>query len=169
MHGFHRDDSGVKARRRPLRQTGPQVQDGTRLAVLRARTAAGLVRHGGCSRKAAAKACGANLRYVAAMLVLLASANASLVEKVLAGEVPLLAAAREVGKLAATVAAYKAMSAADKAAFATLTGATADLADHLVHTSPSGRAEAARALGPDVVWDQMVLPLIMEDRASPAR
>ena len=82
----------------------------------------------------------------------------------------MLAAARETVKLAAAVTAYKAMTAADRKAFAVVTGATADLTDHLVRSIPPQRAEAARALGADVVWDQMVLPLLVEDKeAVPAK
>jgi hypothetical protein len=140
---------------------------GQRLAALRAYTAASHVQNEGCSQKAAAKACGSNPLYVAAMLALLGSEKWSLVHKVLTGEVPLLAAARKVGKLAAAVSAYKAMSAADQKTFTTLTDTTpTNLTDHLVHSNPSERAAAARALGADVVWDEMVLPLIREDRQS---
>jgi hypothetical protein len=133
---------------------------------LRAYTAASHVQNEGCARKAAAKACGSNPHYVAAMLALLSSENWSLINKVLTGEVSLLAAAQEMGRLATAVAAYRAMAAEDRKAFTVLTGVTADLTDHLVHSDPSQRAEAARALGPDVVWDEMVMPLIVEDRQS---
>jgi hypothetical protein len=34
------------------------------------------------------------------------------------------------------------------------------LAEHLVSSTPAERLEAAKALGVDVVWDSMVLPLV---------
>jgi hypothetical protein len=42
------------------------------------------------------------------------------------------------------------------------------LADMLAVATPSERAEAAARLGPAVVWDEMVSPLIDEERASQA-
>jgi hypothetical protein len=39
------------------------------------------------------------------------------------------------------------------------------LAARLKAASPAERVEAARALGPDQVWDTMVLPLTVEDKA----
>jgi len=40
------------------------------------------------------------------------------------------------------------------------------LVDHLMRSTPVERLEAARALGPEVVWDEMVLPLIAIERAA---
>ena len=40
------------------------------------------------------------------------------------------------------------------------------LADRLANATPSERTEAAARLGPAVVWDQMISPLIDEERAS---
>jgi hypothetical protein len=40
------------------------------------------------------------------------------------------------------------------------------LTDHLARSSPAERAEAARVLGADVVWDTMIVPLIAEDRKA---
>lgn len=42
------------------------------------------------------------------------------------------------------------------------------LADLLVNSSPEERAEAAARLGPAVIWDSMVAPLIDQERASAA-
>jgi hypothetical protein len=166
MHGFQR--SGLRPRRRHRRQFN---RDRKRRAVLRALTGAKLYLAGWFSSlAAAAEAVGAGVDYVRAAIILLRSENVSLLQKVLAGEAPMLAAARETVKLAAAVTAYKAMTAADRKAFAVVTGATADLTDHLVRSIPPQRAEAARALGADVVWDQMVLPLLVEDKeAVPAK
>jgi hypothetical protein len=40
------------------------------------------------------------------------------------------------------------------------------LAEHLINATPAERIEAAKALGVDQVWDQMVLPIITEERAA---
>jgi hypothetical protein len=40
------------------------------------------------------------------------------------------------------------------------------LADMLASASPSERAEAAARLGPGVVWDTMISPLLDQERAS---
>jgi hypothetical protein len=66
----------------------------------------------------AAMSCGSNVPYVAAMLVLISSENAALIERVLVGEVSILTAAREVKRLATLVAAYRAADPADHVAFA---------------------------------------------------
>jgi hypothetical protein len=42
------------------------------------------------------------------------------------------------------------------------------LADMLAKASPDERAEAAARLGPAVIWDSMVAPLIDEERTSQA-
>lgn len=39
------------------------------------------------------------------------------------------------------------------------------LADHIARSTAAERLAAARALGADVVWEEMVLPLMEEDRA----
>jgi hypothetical protein len=38
------------------------------------------------------------------------------------------------------------------------------LAEHLANSSPAERIEAARALGVDVVWDTMILPIVTDER-----
>jgi hypothetical protein len=162
MHGFQQ--GGLRPRRRRRRQFNP---DGERLAVKRGLTGAKLYLAGWFpSLKTAAEAVGAGVDYVRAAVALLRAENTSLLRKVLAGETPMLAAARGTLQLAAAVAAYKAMVEADRKAFASITGATADLTDHLARSVPSKRAEAARGIGAEAVWEQMVLPLITEDRST---
>ena len=162
MDGFH--NGGLRPRRRRRRQFS---HDGQRLAVLRAFTGAKLYLAGWfASLTAAAKGVGSDTHYLAAVIILLRSENVSLLNRVLAGDMPLLAAAAQTKRLARLVAAYRSASAADLERFCDLTGAANNLADHLVNSVPSERAAAARALGPEVVWEQMVLPLIQEDRQS---
>jgi hypothetical protein len=40
------------------------------------------------------------------------------------------------------------------------TGTTTDPTDHLLHSTPIQGTEAARGLGAEAVWDQMVAPLV---------
>jgi hypothetical protein len=162
MDGFV--NGGLKPRRRRRRQFN---DDGQRLAVLRAFTGAKLYLAGWFASLAdAAKSVGSNVHYLAAVIILLRSENVSLLNRVLANDVPLLAAAAQTKRLARLVSAYRSSSAADLKRFCDLTGVTNDLADHLVHSAPSERAAAARVLGPEVVWDEMIMPLIAEDRQS---
>jgi len=161
MHGF--DNGGLRPRRRRRRQFNP---DGERLAALRAFTGARLVRAEAISMAEAAERSGSNRCYVKAALTLLASENTTLIQRVVAGHVPLRAAAAQMKRLAQLVAAYRWSSATDRNKFRDLTGLTNNLADHLIHADPAERAEAARALGADVVWDEMILPIIQQDRQS---
>jgi hypothetical protein len=106
-----------------------QIRNGQRLAALRAFTAATLYRkNDGWTLAMAATSCGSNVPYVVAMLVLMASENMTLLRVVMAGKVSVLAAAREVGRLAKLVAAYRAANATDRVAFARAVG-PADLFD----------------------------------------
>ena len=137
-------------RRNPRRQ----MDCGLRLAVLRATTGWRLYENGTApTLAAAAQSTGSNIAYIAAAGVLLAAGNTSLLNKAAMGETPLLAAAAQVKQAAKVTAAYKAKLADS-------------LATHLVQSTPAARAAAARALGPEVIWQQMVLPLIQEDRQS---
>lgn len=158
MHGFQNGGLRRRSRRR-------QMDHGQRLAALRAINGAKLYLAGWfATLKAAAKGVGSNTRYLTAAIILLRSENTSLLNRVLSGDMPLLAAAAQMKQLAKLVAAYRWASATDRNQFRALTGLTNNLADHLIHSLPTERATAARSLGPDVVWEQMVLPLIQEDR-----
>jgi hypothetical protein len=112
-----------------------QFSDGLRLAALRAFTAARLVLRDGMSVHAAAQACGSCTAYVLAALTLIRSENNSLIEKVLYGEITILAAAHEVKRLGVLVAAFRKASAADRVAF-------------------------ARAIGPSVLFDTSLVPAL---------
>jgi hypothetical protein len=43
---------------------------------------------------------------------------------------------------------------------------TPSLAELLANSSPAERIEAARALGVDVVWDTMIMPIVADEKAS---
>jgi hypothetical protein len=95
-----------------------QIVDGLRGAALRALTAARLLERGEYSnRLKAARACGSNLRYVAAMQVLLQAENTALLEHVLAGKVGLLEAANAARRVSELVRAYRSALPADLVAF----------------------------------------------------
>jgi hypothetical protein len=118
--------------------------NGRRAAVLRALTAARLY----CdARRAtladAAASCGSCIPYVKAANVLLRheATHGALILKVVHGEIPLLTAAAQLRCLDTLVATYHKASTAE-------------------------RVEFAAALGVDVVWDQMILPIIAQERAA---
>jgi hypothetical protein len=47
-----------------------------------------------------------------------------------------------------------------------LNGHGETLAEHLARSSPVERLEAARILGIEAVWDQMISPIVSEERAA---
>jgi hypothetical protein len=83
----------------------------------------------------AATACGSNAVYVAAAVVLLEAENSTLLDQVLTGQVPLLAAVEEIKRLAELVAAYRKASAADRVQF-------------------------ARTIGPSTLFDNSLVPAL---------
>jgi hypothetical protein len=67
---------------------------------------------------------GSCVAYVRAAVTLLKSENLVLLERVLRGHIPLLAAAKQVKQVAALVDAYRTAGAADRVMFAKLIGPT---------------------------------------------
>jgi hypothetical protein len=122
-------------RLRQRQSTRPRFRHGKCAAANRALTAARLyISNAIPTLAAAAEACGSNVHYVRAAIILLKADNAALVSDVLAGRVPLLAAAAEAKRLVNLVAAYKAAKDPDRVAFARACGAEAIL-DVLVAAS----------------------------------
>jgi hypothetical protein len=76
------------------------------------------------SLQEAATACGSCPMYVAAAVTLLKAENSIAVDRVLAGHVSLLAAARQAKPVSALVCAYRQASDADRVAFVRTVGAT---------------------------------------------
>jgi hypothetical protein len=72
----------------------------------------------------AALSCGSCVSYVRAAVSLLASENTTMLEQALRGQMPLLAAAAQMKRIAKLVNAYRAASAADRVAFARTIGPT---------------------------------------------
>jgi hypothetical protein len=136
MHGLIRP---VRGRRRLFRSAQRRRQSphqhmrhGVCAAALRAVTAARLYLSGTIPNLVeAAESCGSNVAYVRAAIVLLRSENSTLLDRVLRGHVPLLAAASQVERLVNLIAAYRA----------------ADVKDHVAF---------ARAAGPERLFDELV-------------
>jgi hypothetical protein len=102
-----------------------RLRDGHRLAALRAVTAAHGYLNGQFSSLAtAALYCGSCRAYVRAATVLLRAENLVMVEQVSRGQMPLLAAARQLKQIANLVNAYRTAGAADRVAFAKTIGPT---------------------------------------------
>jgi hypothetical protein len=117
MHGFNATLKR-KSRRRQYRSARRQFRHGQRAAALRAATGARLLAVGAVPSLAlAASWVGSNVAYVQAMATLLKSENTPLLERVLAGDMPVLAAAVQTKRLADLVDAYRRTDSSDHIAF----------------------------------------------------
>jgi hypothetical protein len=115
----------VQAPRRHHRSARRHFDSGKRVAALRAVTAARLYASGSIATVAkAALSCGSNRRYVEAAITLLKSENTTLLNAVVGGQVPLLAAAAQVTRLADLVDAFRKANAGDRVSFAQAVGPT---------------------------------------------
>jgi hypothetical protein len=124
----------VNARRRPYRSSRAHFRKDRCAAAVRAFTAAELYLTGKVPTLAdAALGCGSNVAYIIAAITLVRSEDAALRERVLRGAVPLLAAARQAQQMAKLIAAFRNASAGDRVAF-------------------------ARAVGPTVLFDTVLVP-----------
>jgi hypothetical protein len=99
-----------------------------------------------------------NVHYIRAAAVLIERGDQILIERVLRGKCSILAAAASVDALVRLLAAFKTVSASPKdlASFFTITG-TDDL------STAAKRTEAASKLGPETIWDDMIVPLVAND------
>jgi hypothetical protein len=123
-------------RRRRYRSARRHFHGNQCAAALRAFTAAELLLSGKAkSLAAAAAACGSNPAYVAGAITILHAEDALLIERVRAGKVPLLTAARSAMGAAKLVAAWRTASAADRVAL-------------------------ARTVGPSVLFDTALVPAL---------
>jgi hypothetical protein len=115
----------TRRRNKKYRSRHRHKRGGRCAAAVRAMTAAKLYLAGSTpSLEAAAFSCGTNPAYVRAAIVLLRSENATLLSRVLRGDLPLLAAAAQVKRVANLVEAYRTASAGDRVAFARTVGST---------------------------------------------
>jgi hypothetical protein len=114
-----------RGRHRKYRSSRRRFRAGRRAAVLRAITAARLVAIGlATSLQEAAEACGSCPAYVSAAITLVKTEDSSLINRVLAGRVSLLAAARQARASSLLVHAYRTASDAERVAFVRTIGAT---------------------------------------------
>jgi hypothetical protein len=120
------------ASRASYRKSRRLMRDGVCAAALRAVTGARVYKAGEAKTlpKAAAMS-GSCPAYVQAALVLIEADNHTLIDQVLTGRLPILAAARQVKQLSKLVDAYRAASASDRIAFGQAIGVTT-LFDHSV-------------------------------------
>jgi hypothetical protein len=99
------------------------MRHGVRAAALRAVTAARLYLSGQIPNLVkAAESCGSNVTYLCAAIVVLRSENSVLLDRVLRGHIPLLAAANQVRRVVDLVAAYQTANEQDHVAFARAAG-----------------------------------------------
>jgi hypothetical protein len=125
------------------------------VAALRAFTGAELHRDDelDLTLREAAMRCGSNIRYVRAAIILLEHGDQNLIDQVLHGERNILAAAASVAVVVKLVTAFKAATSENLASFSAITG-MADL------STSAKRTAAASKIGPAVVWDDMISPLL---------
>jgi hypothetical protein len=130
MHGF---TNGSRRSRQSARR---HFRHGQRMAAVRAITAAQLyLGKSAPSLRAAAERCGSGVVYVRAAVTLLQSENATLINEVIAGRVPILCAARQIQQVAKLVASYRQATASDRVQF-------------------------AHAIGPTVLFDSSLVPAL---------
>jgi hypothetical protein len=138
MHGL----ISASSRRRQRRSARRHIRHGQRAAALRAFTAARLYLDKAARTVAVAAECtGSNPRYVLAALTLLRNEDAGLVKDVLRDRIPLLKAAAQVQRVVELVTAYRSASVPQ-------------------------RATAAKRVGIDTVWDEMIVPTIAVERTE---
>jgi hypothetical protein len=126
IYGHRRQSAAALYRRRR------HMRNGVRAAALRAVTAGRLYIAGTVPNLLkAAESCGSNVAYVRAAIVLLRSENSALLDRVLRGHVPLLAAANQVERLVSLIRAYR-------------------------RTSEQDHVASFRMLGPERVFDEIV-------------
>jgi hypothetical protein len=100
--------------------------------------------------------CGANKRYVEAMVILVQSENTALLEQVLTGHVPVLQAAESMKNAAAAITALKKCSVFERESIRLATGATNDVVTALLNMSPDQRVATSKELGLDWIWDNLI-------------
>jgi hypothetical protein len=147
---------------RHQRRRQARIRGGLRRAALRADTAACLVEREGLSVVDAARRCGSCPQYVAAMLVIRASGHPTLRDRVLRGLPPVLRAAKAVENVAKAISAYRKFSSLERHLFRIVTGATADLNEHLRSSTSEQLVATAKDVTPEWIFDRMIAPTIAE-------
>jgi hypothetical protein len=123
MHGF----LSTTHRRRQRKSARRHIRYGKRAAALRAITGAKIYASGAVPTLTEAAECtGSNVPYIRAALVLI-KADPTLVHRVVADRMPLMAAAAEARRRVNLITAYKAATDSDRIAFARVCGPDAIL------------------------------------------
>jgi hypothetical protein len=138
MHGLISNSRHNRQGQRHYRRRGRHFRGWSRAAVLRAWTSARIILRrpiSAANLNSAADMTGANKTYVAAMLTIMAAEDEALEMKVLSGEAPVLEAAASVKSRAALVKALR-------------------------QANPTDLLNAGRAVGPEFVFDSIVLPAL---------
>jgi hypothetical protein len=110
--------------------------------------------------RGAALSHGSCVPYVQAGILLIKANEPHLVNRVLRGDMPILAAAKEVWAQVTAIEALKVANPANLQAIYTKTGFTNNLSALLIDSSSAERTKAARDCGVDLVWSDMVEPVI---------
>ena len=140
------------------RRVRRQIRHGQRQAARKADTAVILVETCGMSVTEAIARCNTSPGYYSAMKTLRDCGDHGLHAHVLKGDEPVLASAKRVKNAATVIAAYQKCSELEKGLIRLATGATADAADMLWHSTPEQLVATTKALGLDFVWDRMIEP-----------
>jgi hypothetical protein len=128
-------ETGIQNRARRWAPRSPRCRfrNGQRAAVLRALTGARLYLNGEVpTLEAAAACCGSGVVYVRAAVVLVKTENSTMLMDVLAGTVPLLAAAKQLKHIAKLVDDYRRANAAELITFGKTVG-VGDVWDHVIN------------------------------------
>jgi len=105
------------------RRHRPQVRNGQRLAALRALHAArSYLENSDWDLGMAAMSCGVSVRYVMAMLTLIAAENTTLIEHAVNDKVSVVGAGKAMKQVAKLVSAYRNADPVDRVAFAKVIG-----------------------------------------------
>jgi hypothetical protein len=130
-------------------------------AALRAVSAAQTYLGEGITLEEAAARHGSGVAYLRAAITLIKSADEGLINAVLAGDIPIMAAAKTVAPLVTLLTGYAKASSKVKDAFFAATGCTNDLGLHLAASSATERTVGAKRFGDaEALWTEMVLPLV---------
>jgi hypothetical protein len=125
---------------KPHRRRHARFRNGCRLAALRGYAGAKLVLDKGVDPVEAAVMTGSCPGYVCALAAVLKNGDATLLNAVLEGRVPVMAAAAQVRALAKLLTAYMTASATTKVAFGSIVG-TDRLFDEVVAPAMAAAAE----------------------------
>jgi hypothetical protein len=143
------------------RSSRRHFRNGVCAAALRAVSAAQTYLGEGVTLEETAARHGSGVAYVRAAITLIKSADERLINAVLRGDIPIMAAAKTVAPLVMLLDGYAKASPKVKDDFFNITGCTSDFGKHLAASSAAERTAGAKRFGDaEALWDQMVMPLV---------